>query len=889
MAFSLLILQTDAFNRNNKRKMNKPDYLKNSSTDGVSEDVLGCFYDNIVYTPFIRVEDDVEFKSSKRKSKKMLTKHGTVESLKAASKEPIDPYELILSGRLDILRPPIKDVMNLEDPYSYTGTASHLDVKSLHKHSKAGVLQIESSRSRPDAFLSPATIENPEEAKPGLIDLPVDKVGVLWRKDPKRKTARSPWQEWGALLTGSGLSFFKNAGWVKNLMHQHKSHSKHSGSGSVIFRPPIQIFKPDHLLPTENGVALHDRAYKRHKNAFVFFSQSGTEEVFLADDEAEMNDWLARINHQASYRTANIRPRGLVGGNYEGQRQRALRRLESSNSAQTVQTPTGEVTIQSGNIDFLLAQQISAARRESMTKKIDQLEEHLGAKIRELECQLRDSRHLMVLAPIQQKTREQLVHAAGRISAKIKWTRVEIWRMKCHRDILALDLEDENKMAGAAPKSPKLPPVQLSPTLSSTPSTDRLARLGGTLHLGTTLPSDAGSLPKPGSEPGSPELPFRPDTKHTASSHNTELSDEDAYKTPPENTPQPSPAFPPAFFGTSPGIDRAPSRASKRTALSPKLEAARPASVASSIQQRTLSEPSEAGESEYSTPVVEDDYVYPYKARPMPPSMDGRPGTASDSETDPTVLTGSPESRKGHHRSLQRTLRDRSTHGHHRSRKGLDSGSSGVLSEVGNPDTQEAEKLARKHGSFTLHGKKASVVTFGSEWQDMSPEERLKLRKEAHFRESQLSTSTVAVEDGDAEPQHRRGIRTMSVSSVQSTPITGFRRESNVSGSSANELRRESNASGGARSSAVERERKASRKASSQSVMGLTTSPKASTHQPRLAVDEALEERKSQETKSDGEEASVRGKDKGKARAVEEEETSELKKIHSPQAQVVHV
>jgi hypothetical protein len=41
----------------------------------------------------------------------------------------------------------------------------------------------------------------------------------------------------------------------------------------------------------------------------------------------------------------------------------------------------------------------------------------------------------------------------------------------------------------------------------------------------------------------------------------------------------------------------------------------------------------------------------------------------------------------------------------------------------------ESEGLARGKGSFTVHGKKASVVTFGLDWHNMPAEERLKTRK----------------------------------------------------------------------------------------------------------------------------------------------------------------
>ena len=57
--------------------MQRPDYIKNSSCDGVSADVLGCFYDNIVYTPFIHIEDEVDLKNitSKKRTPRTFTSY----------------------------------------------------------------------------------------------------------------------------------------------------------------------------------------------------------------------------------------------------------------------------------------------------------------------------------------------------------------------------------------------------------------------------------------------------------------------------------------------------------------------------------------------------------------------------------------------------------------------------------------------------------------------------------------------------------------------------------------------------------------------------------------------------------------------------------------------
>lgn len=107
----------------------------------------------------------------------------------------------------------------------------------------------------------------------------------------------------------------------------------------------------------------------------------------------------------------------------------------------------------------------------------------------------------------------------------------------------------------------------------------------------------------------------------------------------------------------------------------------------------------------------------------------------------------SPESRSKVRRSLHRTLRDNSTPGHRRGGKGKDSTSTIMSDDLGAP---ESEGLSRAKGSFTLHGKKASVITFGAEWQNMPAEERLKVRKQAHEEDGRLAVPS-AIED-EPEP-----------------------------------------------------------------------------------------------------------------------------------------
>lgn len=96
-------------------------------------------------------------------------------------------------------------------------------------------------------------------------------------------------------------------------------------------------------------------------------------------------------------------------------------------------------------------------------------------------------------------------------------------------------------------------------------------------------------------------------------------------------------------------------------------------------------------------------------------------------------------------RSLQRTLREGAGHlSHHRSRKGKDSASSGGMSDE---TVRESEVLTRGTGSFTVHGKKASVVNFSSELQSLSTDERLRQRKHSCQSDDHGPGSSGSVDD----------------------------------------------------------------------------------------------------------------------------------------------
>lgn len=755
--------------------MQKSDYTKNAQGQGVAGEILECFYDNISYTPFIHVEDDVDINGERiiaHRPRKSIFAKPNADPLKKPSREPVDPYTLILDNKLESLRPSLKDVMNLDDPYSYLGTSTSLNLADLHKtFFKSGVLQILSSRSRPEAFMSPETMANPADAHPGVVDIKITKVGILWRKVMRKKKARSPWQEWGAILTGSQLYFFRNTTWIRSLMHQYDTHHRLGFAGTpVTFKPPLEHFKPEVLMSTEDAVALLDHTYKKHKHAFVFVRHGGFEETFLADNEADTNDWLAKLNYASAFRSAGVRMRGLLGGNYDGQRTRGMRRMDSDKSTQTVQTTTGDVLIRSGKIDPELARQIQTARRQIMVQKIAEAEEKLDIASKQLDVHLRNARHLQILAPIQSKTRERVVLAAGGMAAKIKWLRMEMWRTRCHKDILALDLDEEIKSANDRTLRNEI--VANMGVSGATPGTQDPAKL----DLPAGSPSNSQATPRRGSS-------ARPSTQPSPgrSIDMDSMFQSSFQASPPMNQqkPQGSWELPPLSFE--------PTRSSLQSGSSTKLAAPAPellshhsslGSVKGSERMSDLIDiatrlatPRQSLDEDEQELLIEAGLVVPdspaSKAKGGDAASDGEKEKDLEKSRSPDAELNDGKTKV--RRSLHRTLREAHVPTHHRSRKGKDSASSAAMTEDA-LSLNESEGLTRGAGSFTVHGKKASVVTFGSEWQDMSPEERLKLRKSVQGDESKLLPPMAVEDEGTSRrSSYPGGARPTSAVSISTT------------------------------------------------------------------------------------------------------------------------
>jgi len=342
-------------------------------------------------------------------------------------------------------------------------------------------------------------------------------------------------------------------------------------------------------------------------------------------------------------------------------------------------------------------------RRQLVHEKISDFDEKVGVAQKELDNLLRNARHLLILLPIQQKTREQLVLAAGRMSAKLKWTRVELWKTRTHRDILAKDLEEDGATAFPIPRTSSTSTPQ-----KATPSKTDQPTLGRTTtdmsHLTLSPVSATSSRPS--------NLADRLKTENESTSDLPSIE-------------SPSPAVEGSLTRKESNPD-SPSlvhQVSVASSHHTRDKDARVATASSEVQVLR-----EAGLAGVDGPV----------------SKDKRPDT-SESEKDRVGTIAAPgDTGKGGsvRRSLHRSLREGHHHHSpsiHRHKKARDSGSSVAATEDGVKSVHgDAEELRRGTGSFILHGKKASVITMSTEWQSMSNEERLRLRNATQEEDSSV-------------------------------------------------------------------------------------------------------------------------------------------------------
>ncbi|KAI0304823.1 hypothetical protein BC826DRAFT_16814 [Russula brevipes] len=338
LAFSLIMLHTDAFNKSNKRKMTKADYIKNTQLPGIYPEVLEYYYDNIVFAPFIFVEDPLEANLQRTLDggqsrlfsgfppQNSLSGNGSTVNLHLLGKSnKVDPYYLIAKNLLGPLRVDVEEHLPLENRYSYKGNSGLSNEMDIHEtFINAGTIEVGSPERRMSTSMFALNIGGfAAHQLPGssytphqVSALSVAKAGLLSRKDTTldigKRAKAGKWRLWSVILTSSQLLFFRDHTWATSLQEQVRHHD-----GRTLV-PPVPLLKPDEVLSLKDTVALHDRYYDKY-NAFLLISGDRRPFLLQARDEGDMNNWLSCINYASAFKTTGVSMRapGISGKDVE--------------------------------------------------------------------------------------------------------------------------------------------------------------------------------------------------------------------------------------------------------------------------------------------------------------------------------------------------------------------------------------------------------------------------------------------------------------------------------------------------------------------------------------------------------------------------------------------
>ncbi|KAK0481886.1 hypothetical protein IW261DRAFT_1472874 [Armillaria novae-zelandiae] len=298
--------QYDAFNKSNKRKMTKADYIKNTRLPGVSSEVLdGSFRRGS------RINSSVSGTGSNGSGSGLLGKGNKV-----------DPYYLISNNLLSALRVDVERYIPTSHPYIWEGTNGRWDddeLRSVFANATAVEIVLDNRLSPPFFGMGspPSPLIGPLGGLPDspyltgeIYTLRVSKAGVLSRKDDTleggKKSTHRKWRPMSVILTGSQLLFFRDLTWANTLVC-----SSDPSSGNQVIYPQATVFNPDESISVKDCIAVWDESYTKHSNVFRFVMQDGRQFLLQALDDKDLNEWISRINYASSFKSAGVRIRPM--------------------------------------------------------------------------------------------------------------------------------------------------------------------------------------------------------------------------------------------------------------------------------------------------------------------------------------------------------------------------------------------------------------------------------------------------------------------------------------------------------------------------------------------------------------------------------------------------
>ncbi|KAG0045496.1 hypothetical protein BGZ83_009317 [Gryganskiella cystojenkinii] len=480
LAFSLMLLHTDAHNKNVRYKMTREQYVRQAkSIDGVNTipaDILEVLYDNITYLKFVYAEDEMDVDGQRLADVQPPPSSSWFPRRRTASSQRIDSYNMIRQGSIAHLAPDLSDLIPFRWPYYWKGTIEMVDnVQINNQFTRAPIAYVPGLRSRrhsqncthptsgrplvglgvSGASVHPETIMQSGECNAGggggaisyddagmdgAAELKLAKFGILSRKidlEHGRKSSVRGWRDLGVILSGSQLLFFTELAWFQQQRAALPGFDPRAPPEIDGYFAPTQLGggpppMPQALISTMNSIAVVDSGYQKYPHVFRLICPNGKQYLFRADSEHEMNDWMARINYASAFKTAGVRLRSYrvawasdVIWIKDEQGRHQLRR-KSPPKDQSIETTT-------------VAEPIDG-RTQLIQVKMKDIDREINACSASLAAELRLARGLEVMIPLQTVTRQRIVQSATLVGKRLRHLMLERTKLDCFRTILERDL-----------------------------------------------------------------------------------------------------------------------------------------------------------------------------------------------------------------------------------------------------------------------------------------------------------------------------------------------------------------------------------------------------------------------------------------------------------------
>ncbi|KAI8379316.1 uncharacterized protein BYT42DRAFT_322581 [Radiomyces spectabilis] len=490
VAFSILLLHTDAHNKNVRQKMAKDTFVRRTKIieggESVPSEILDIMYDNIVYSEFTYADNNTDpFGNHKLVSEKSSSSWFT--KLKG------DTDLSMQMPKMEQLMPPI-------NTFKYKGSEAPINIMDVHLALiKSRSLCLGGVRSRQHAEM-PGNNTNTYSVR-------VTKAGLLDRKydlqhGGKRASARG-WRQFGMILSGSQIIFFADISsfqsWfgsdptptvaVTSMDDMNANYTSHAmatprrNSSYPMFTPPTHGQGNRPTTPTDSGHATTNNP----TYPFRYHASQGSTSSTLSSVAPTMSSFSSLTSsvsfHPAlgnstfssvtSHGTSILRPVQIISLNnaiciYDeaytkyphvfrlitADKQQFLIRAESKkdmedwmlkiNYAATVKT-TGvrfrpssrQRRATQGETDHPIQ---NITREEKAKAKICELTDAITKITRQLDRENQLRENLMVLTPYQKSTKDRLLMFAETVGKRIQEYRVGLQQYTCYREFLNCEL-----------------------------------------------------------------------------------------------------------------------------------------------------------------------------------------------------------------------------------------------------------------------------------------------------------------------------------------------------------------------------------------------------------------------------------------------------------------